>query len=223
MRDFTSRLREIVKRDGARRGSSPVTGHRELTYAPEMSRSHDAAGTAAQLGGTVYTVAGSSCVVIDRIYDAYGWHGRQRVESYATDPAWPIALFDSRLSSASGWASRVVFFDIETTGLSGGAGTLAFLAGCGWFDAGDFHVRQFFLNGPGGEHAMLDALTRIFDAATRPQEICRTSTCCRPREGCGQDDRVRQARRVRQVRQVRRVPNRAILRRSSDHCWGFIG
>ena len=27
-----------------------------------------------------------------------------------------------------------MFFDLETTGLSGGAGTLAFLVGCGWFE-----------------------------------------------------------------------------------------
>ena len=38
-----------------------------------------------------------------------------------------------------------MFFDIETTGLSGGAGTLAFLAGCGWFEDERFRVRQFFL------------------------------------------------------------------------------
>jgi tetratricopeptide (TPR) repeat protein len=60
----------------------------------------------------------------------------------------------------------VVIFDIETTGLSGGAGTLPLIAGCGWFEDGAFRVRQFFLNGPGGEHALLDALTHIFDAAS---------------------------------------------------------
>jgi uncharacterized protein YprB with RNaseH-like and TPR domain len=60
----------------------------------------------------------------------------------------------------------MVFFDVETTGLSGGAGTLAFLAGCGWFENGGFRVRQFFLSGPAGEHAMLDGLAAIFDAAS---------------------------------------------------------
>jgi uncharacterized protein YprB with RNaseH-like and TPR domain len=40
----------------------------------------------------------------------------------------------------------MVFFDLETTGLSGGAGTLAFLVGCGWFaDDGAFVTRQFVL------------------------------------------------------------------------------
>jgi tetratricopeptide (TPR) repeat protein len=60
-----------------------------------------------------------------------------------------------------------VFFDIETTGLSGGAGTLAFLVGCGWFEAdGSFIVRQFFLAGPSGERAMLTELARVFDNAS---------------------------------------------------------
>jgi uncharacterized protein YprB with RNaseH-like and TPR domain len=40
----------------------------------------------------------------------------------------------------------MVFFDVETTGLSGGAGTLAFLVGCGWFaEDGAFVTRQFVL------------------------------------------------------------------------------
>jgi hypothetical protein len=59
-----------------------------------------------------------------------------------------------------------VFFDVETTGLSGGAGTVAFLVGCGWFDGDAFRVRQFFLGGPAGEPALLRELGRIFDGAT---------------------------------------------------------
>ena len=38
----------------------------------------------------------------------------------------------------------LLFFDLETTGLSGGAATYAFLVGCGWFDAGGaFVTRQY--------------------------------------------------------------------------------
>jgi hypothetical protein len=41
---------------------------------------------------------------------------------------------------------KLVFFDLETTGLSGGTGTVAFLAAIGGFDAGSrFVVRQFFM------------------------------------------------------------------------------
>lgn len=37
------------------------------------------------------------------------------------------------------------FFDFETTGLSGGSGTVAFLSATGWSDGDDFIVRQRFL------------------------------------------------------------------------------
>ncbi len=55
----------------------------------------------------------------------------------------------------------LLFFDLETTGLSGGAGTLAFLVGCGYFDGGGFHTRQFFLSGYEAERELLDALTAL--------------------------------------------------------------
>jgi uncharacterized protein YprB with RNaseH-like and TPR domain len=81
-------------------------------------------------------------------------------------PSAPIHLFEPRLRDEADWWRRVVFFDIETSGLSGGAGTLAFLVGCGWFAGEDFVVRQFFVAGPSGERPMLDALARVFDDAS---------------------------------------------------------
>jgi uncharacterized protein len=52
-----------------------------------------------------------------------------------------------------------VFFDLETTGLSGGAGTHAFLVGSGWFDGdGGFTTRQHLLVRHADEHAMLHAV-----------------------------------------------------------------
>jgi len=50
------------------------------------------------------------------------------------------------------------FIDIETTGLSGGTGTYAFLVGVGTFEAFSFRLRQFFLAEPSGERAMLSAI-----------------------------------------------------------------
>jgi uncharacterized protein YprB with RNaseH-like and TPR domain len=54
---------------------------------------------------------------------------------------------------------RFAYFDIETTGLSGGVGTYAFLLGLGTFeDAGGglaYRLRQYFLAGPEQERAML--------------------------------------------------------------------
>jgi uncharacterized protein YprB with RNaseH-like and TPR domain len=49
-----------------------------------------------------------------------------------------------------------LFFDLETTGLSGGAGTYGFLAGCAWFDEdGAFVTRQFMLARLADERALL--------------------------------------------------------------------
>jgi uncharacterized protein YprB with RNaseH-like and TPR domain len=53
---------------------------------------------------------------------------------------------------------EILFLDTETTGLAGGTGSLAFLVGLGWWEAGSFTVRQVFLAGPGREAPLLAAI-----------------------------------------------------------------
>ncbi|MDI6770877.1 MAG: ribonuclease H-like domain-containing protein [Anaerolineales bacterium] len=50
------------------------------------------------------------------------------------------------------------FLDTETSGLSGGTGTYAFMVGAGRFEAGTFRLLQFFMRDPGEEPALLEAL-----------------------------------------------------------------
>ncbi len=168
MRDLAARLREIVRQDReAQARTAPAT--RELTYVADLGvagAGDSVERAAAGLGGTIHEVDGSSCVVVDRVWDPTDWHGRRQVSTYAVDPASPLGLFDARASAAPNWPSRVVFFDVETTGLSGGAGMLAFLAGCGWFEDGGFRVRQFFISAASGERALLDALGGVFRDAS---------------------------------------------------------
>jgi len=161
MRDLAERLRSIVRQD---HGGAAV--RRELTYVPDGDAYAGDPGHAARLLGGEPLDERGGCVVIDRVWQADAWHGRRPVGSFMAKPEAPIGLFDARAASAPSWAERVVFFDLETTGLSGGAGTLAFLAGCAWFEDGNLRVRQFFLTAPAGERAMLDALARVFDEAT---------------------------------------------------------
>jgi len=52
-------------------------------------------------------------------------------------------------------AERIVFFDLETTGLSGGAGTIAFLSTVGHFEGADLVLRQTFLCDYPGEREFL--------------------------------------------------------------------
>jgi uncharacterized protein YprB with RNaseH-like and TPR domain len=164
MRDLTSRLRDIVRRDHGGTGAPAV---RELTYVPDTDGlSVDAASAAEALGGAPVGDDQGACVVIDRVWEPHHSHGRRSVAQYALAADAPLALFDARAACDAAWASRVVFFDLETTGLSGGAGTLPFLAGCGWFEDDAFRVRQFFLAGPAGERAMLGELGRILEEAS---------------------------------------------------------
>lgn len=55
---------------------------------------------------------------------------------------------------------RTLFLDTETTGLSGGAGTVAFLTGLGWVEAGRFVVEQYFLRDYSEEAHMLARIAR---------------------------------------------------------------
>ena len=62
---------------------------------------------------------------------------------------------------------NTLFLDTETTGLAGGAGTLAFLVGLGYFDAEDhFIIEQYFLKEPAREAAMLVAIDKLVSART---------------------------------------------------------
>lgn len=167
MRDLAARLRDIVRRDGSAPAAAAAASVRELTYVADTGPETAPAGAVARCLGGQPMDASDACVVIDRHYAPEQSHGRRCIESFLPAADAPIGLFDARVAACANWSDRVVFFDIETTGLSGGAGTLAFLVGCGWFEAtGRFTVRQFFLAGPAGERAMLDALARVFDDAS---------------------------------------------------------
>lgn len=58
-----------------------------------------------------------------------------------------------------------MFVDLETTGLAGGAGTYAFLVGCGWFEGTAFRVRQFFLSSYAAERGLLEDVADMLGAA----------------------------------------------------------
>jgi len=99
---------------------------------------------------------------IDTRYAADYRHGRaslQDVLSYAPGLAAEVAN-DAGLERSK--IRRWGFVDIETTGLSGGAGTLGFLIGLGSFQEGEFNLRQYFLRDPEEEAAALKLLRADF-------------------------------------------------------------
>jgi uncharacterized protein len=85
-----------------------------------------------------------------------------------------LLVYDSLLASevarqpnlAQARMEGLLFLDTETTGLAGGAGTLAFLVGVGMFMEEGFRLRQYFLRDPADEAAMLHALLEDLDLAS---------------------------------------------------------
>jgi uncharacterized protein YprB with RNaseH-like and TPR domain len=161
---LTSRLREIMRPPGAVPAPPAFA-------VPPMSAS--AVGTtlarsaADALGGRVVESPLGSCVFVEREYAATYRHGLLSLRECAAHAAASQPAFALLAGAAHGEpsAANVVYLDIETTGLAGGAGTYAFLVGCGWFDNDVFRVEQFLMAGHGSERAHLAALRERLERA----------------------------------------------------------
>jgi uncharacterized protein YprB with RNaseH-like and TPR domain len=86
-------------------------------------------------------------------------YGRLRIGDVSTADLSPLGLFFE--GKALPEPVRLVYLDIETTGLAGGTGTCAFLIGIGAIEASQFVVRQFFLRDYPDEKAALVALAEV--------------------------------------------------------------
>ena len=123
----------------------------------------DVAGVAGVLGGRWHDVDGARFLVVDHTYHPDHRYGRFRVADAVPPGGWPrLPLLAQRASGPDG----ALFVDLETTGLAGGAGTYAFLVGCGWFADDAFHVRQFFLSSFVAERHLLAAVDELAAGAT---------------------------------------------------------
>jgi uncharacterized protein YprB with RNaseH-like and TPR domain len=167
--DLTSRLRAIVRPGSAPGDVGQGPPKNELTYEPDTGRyeaSIDLDRVADVLGGQVVTNRFGRALIIDRRYESDRFHGTRRVGDCELPDGDTLRLLDPSLPPPDGIGSRTLFVDLETTGLSGGAGTVAFLVGCGWFDMGAFQVRQFLLTSYASERAQLCAVADCFDATS---------------------------------------------------------
>jgi uncharacterized protein YprB with RNaseH-like and TPR domain len=166
------RLRDIVK--GSRSavpvvapeldGGGGSSGPPVREPAPLQAADHTRA--ALELGGALVERSDGQVIVVDREYRADMLHGRMPIGDIVdtieagTDAlevmaqAWPSA----KGVVAAGRQTRLLFLDLETTGLFGGAGTQAFLVGCAAIEGKSIRVRQFLMPGFEHERAVLSEL-----------------------------------------------------------------
>jgi hypothetical protein len=147
MISLKDRLRDVIKPGEVRRGG------------PSGSPDPGANDPAEILGGVWQDDAGHSFVVVERKYPPGHRHGDVTVADGLppTAGAWPALDVLARTPCRD----RLLFVDLETTGLAGGAGTYAFLVGCGWFDGGSFRIRQYLMSNPMVERSMLGAIAEL--------------------------------------------------------------
>ena len=98
------------------------------------------------------------CFIVERRMAASKKYGRETIGNLA-DRLNASAVEAPLVCGGGDARPPFVFFDLETTGLSGGAGTQAFLVGCAWFENdGSLTTRQYLLARYSDERAMLAAV-----------------------------------------------------------------
>lgn len=108
------------------------------------------------LGGTVASNGCGSFFLCRRELDEGGRHGPL---PFAHARRLPLELLTTLSAGTRGLdPERLLFLDTETTGLSGGTGTYAFLVGLAWFEQGQLCVEQLLMREHVEEKALLEHL-----------------------------------------------------------------
>ncbi len=153
------RLRALVKGTGPASARAAV---RELTYEPvgDDGLPLVAAPLSASLAGAS-EIEGpfGRALIVERHYTPADWHGSLQLRDARVTPD-DVALIGRDPAAADAPRARILYLDLETTGLSGGAGTVAFLVGCALSrEDGSFLIRQFVLPSFAAERALIGAVS----------------------------------------------------------------
>ncbi len=147
-----ARLRSVLRGTGRSR-TVPMVFPRGQVFKPEAF--------AAALGGRLEEGPAGPCPVVRSWFDQEEPYGERLEWASRTISVEGIRTLCGGRQSAEIPAfspdptAGLLFFDLETTGLSGGAGTVAFVVGFGAFEGSRFHVWQFVLPSFSGEPQLL--------------------------------------------------------------------
>lgn len=168
-----SRLRELLRErrcpsTGSGQAEAIGSGRTEATGSGPGGPINLFAAAAEALDGDVLSTPSGPIVVIDRLYPSDHRHGLVRIGDLqgrllAMHPE--LALIGGKPEPLDADPRALLFIDLETTGLAGGAGTYAFLVGCAFFESAGFRVRQYFLPGYQHERPLLDSVAGLVQAS----------------------------------------------------------
>ncbi len=111
------------------------------------------------LPGRIHTTACGEAFVVEQTFAPEYRHGHAALPLTAS--LMPIADWANEPRLIACDPGNLVFLDTETTGLSGGTGTYAFLIGIGRLVGDTFHLTQILMRDPAEEPAALAALTEF--------------------------------------------------------------
>ncbi|MEX2238432.1 MAG: ribonuclease H-like domain-containing protein [Dehalococcoidia bacterium] len=113
------------------------------------------------VGGKWEETAYGPALYMEKVYDDLDIHG-----DYALSELLDVDRSALAELGCAADPSELLFVDLETTGLNGGTGTLAFLVGAGRFDGRRFVLRQYFLAKPHFEPALLAGFAAFSEGTT---------------------------------------------------------
>jgi uncharacterized protein YprB with RNaseH-like and TPR domain len=149
------RAEAVGRRSDSQAGASPAVEDPDAVVyrAPE----DDGKTLEERIGGTVRTGPRGSFLLVERRWPLSTRHGNVRLGDALERPL-PLRRRERLGEHATVDPRRAVFLDVETTGLAGGTGTVAFLIGAGRIEGDEFVVRQYFLRDFPDEPPALEAL-----------------------------------------------------------------
>ncbi|MGB9594391.1 MAG: ribonuclease H-like domain-containing protein, partial [Anaerolineae bacterium] len=153
MTDFEDRLRKL-------RSLGVHKGVAHLKPAPPVRRRYPVEELVA--GRVVENEAGAFYLV-EKAFPLHHAHGAPMLGDLLACPCHVPARLARDPAIADLDYRRAAFLDIETIGLAGGTGTVAFMVGLGFYEADAFRVEQYFMRDFPEEPAMLADLARRLD------------------------------------------------------------
>ncbi len=152
-------IRFRLERLGLRRGRELWEGHSGAVPLSRPALGETEASPSLE-GRPVDTGAGR-CFVVEEAYPSIHLHGRFPLGIFLEEPVERWGMLSSAAPLPPLSPSDLTFLDIETTALSDGAGTYAFLVGLGRFEGDVFRLRQVFLRSPAEEPAFLETVAEL--------------------------------------------------------------